>query len=69
MYSSVTGRGEFTFQIWILGLSELCTHKHSHNNMNNDNAYKTVDVENIVKSENAYENNVEVEELFEDDKS
>ena len=37
--------------------------------MNNDNAYKTVDVENIVKSENAYENNVEVEELFEDDKS
>ena len=67
MYSSVTGRGEFNFQIWILGLSELCTHKHSHNNMNNDNAYKTVDVENIVKSENATENNVEVAELFEVD--
>ena len=22
--NSVTGRGEFTFHIWILGLSELC---------------------------------------------
>ena len=33
------------------------------------NEDKTVDVEIIVKSENATENNVEVEELFEDDKS
>ena len=39
------------------------------NNINSENEYKTVDVENIVKSENATENNVEVEELFEDDKS
>ena len=30
---------------------------------------KIVDVENIVKFENATDNNVEVEELFEDDKS
>ena len=36
---------------------------------NNDNDDKTVDVENKVNSENATENNVEVEELFEDDKS
>ena len=69
MYSSVTGRSEFTFHIWILGPSELCTHKQSHDNINNDNDNKTVDVEKIVKSENAAENNVEVEELFEDDKS
>ncbi len=69
MFSSVTGRGEFTFHIFILGPSELCTHKQSHDNINNDNDYKTVYVENIVKSENATENNVEVEELFEDDKS
>ena len=55
--------------IWSLGLSEVCTHKHSHDNINNDNDYKTVDVENVVKSDNATENNVEVEELFEDDKS
>ncbi len=67
VFSSVTGRGEFTFHIWILGPSELCTHKHSHDNINNENDYKTVDVENIVKSENATENNDEVEELFEDD--
>ena len=33
------------------------------------NEDKTVDVEIIVKSENATENNVEVEELFKDDKS
>ena len=37
--------------------------------LNNENDDKIVDVENIVKSENATENNVEVEELFEDDKS
>ena len=67
MYSSVTGRGEFTFHILILGPSELCTHMHSHDNINNDNDYKTMDVENIVKCENATENNVELEELFEDD--
>ena len=24
MFSSVTGRGEFTFHIWILGPSEVC---------------------------------------------
>ena len=47
----------------------MCIHKHSHDNINKDNDYKTVDFENIVKSENATENNVEVEELFEDDKS
>ena len=89
MFSSVTGRVEFTFLIWILGLSEVCAvswgkitffiwilglsevcrHKHSQNNINNGNDDKIVDVENIVKSENATENNVEVEELFEDDKS
>ena len=88
MFSSVTGRGEFTFHIWILGpsevcavswgkitffiwilgLSEVCTHKHSQDNINNGNDDKIVDAENIVKSENATENNVEVEELFEDDK-
>ena len=43
--------GMITFFIWILGLSEVCTHKHSHDNINNDNDDKTVDVENIVKSE------------------
>ena len=89
MFSSVTGRGEFTFHIlilgpsevcavsldkftyfiWILGLSEVCAHNHSRGNINNDNDDKTVDVENIVYFENATENNVEVEELFEDDKS
>ena len=35
----------------------LLTHKHSHDNINNDNADKTVDIENVVKSENATENN------------
>ena len=69
MFSSITGRGEFTLHIWILGLSEVCTHKHSQDNINNGNDDKIVDVENIVKSENATENNVEVEELFEDNKS
>ena len=38
-------------------------------NINNGNDDKVVDVENIVKSKIATENNVEVEELFEDDKS
>ena len=37
--------------------------------INNDNDDKTVDVEILVKYENATEINVEVEELFEDDKS
>ena len=89
MISSASGRGEFTFHIWILGprevcvvswgkipffiwilgLSEVCTQKHSQDNINNGNADKIVDVENKVKSENATEINVEVEELFEDDKS
>ena len=55
--------------ICILGLSEVCTHKHSQDNINNGNDDKIVDAENIVKSENATENNVEVEELFEDDKT
>ena len=45
--------------IWILGLSEVCTHKHSQDNVNNVNDDKNV--ENIVKSENATENNVEME--------
>ena len=72
----VDGRGPFRclerrfwIFIWILGLSEVCTHKYSQDNINNGNDDKIVDVENIVKSENATENNVEVEELFEDDKS
>ena len=69
MFSSITGRGEFTLHIWILGLSEVCTHKHSQDNINVGNDDKIVYVDNIVKSENATENNVEVEELFEDDKS
>ena len=69
MISSVTGKGEFTFYILILGPSELCTKKHSHNNINNDNDDKTVHIENIVKLDNATENSVEVEELFEDDES
>ena len=89
MFSSVTGRVEFTFHIWILGpievcavllgkftfsiqilgLSELCKHKHSHNNIDNDNDDKTVHIENIVKLDNATENSVEVEELFEDDEN
>ena len=37
--------------------------------INNGNDDKTVDVEILVKSENATRNNVDVEELFEDDKS
>ena len=56
-------RNDYLF-ICILGLSEVCTHKHSHDNINNDNDDKTVNVENIMKSENATENNVEVEKLF-----
>ena len=60
---------QVTFFIWIMGLSEVCTHKHSHDNINNDIDDKTVDLENKVNSENATENNVEVEYLFEDDKS
>ena len=58
--------GKIIFFIWILGLSEVCTHKQSHNNGNGD---KIVNVENLVKSETATENDIEVEELFEDDKS
>ena len=44
----------------------MCTHKHSHdhNDDNDDNDDKTLDVENIVKSEKAIENNVEAERLF-----
>ena len=56
-------RHDYLF-IHILGLSEVFTHKHSHDNKNNDNDDKTVNVENIIKSENATENNVEVEKLF-----
>ena len=56
------------FFIWILGLSEVRTHSDSHDNINNDNDDKTVDVENTFKSENATESNVEVNELFEDNK-
>ena len=83
MFSSVTGRGKFTFHIWILGpnevyavslgmitffisilgLSEVCTHKHSHDNINNDNDDKIVIAENIVKSENATKNNVDLTKL------
>ena len=53
--------GKITFFIWILGLSEVCTHKHSQDNINNGNDDNIVEVENIDKSENATENNVEVE--------
>ncbi len=67
--SSVTGRGEFNFHIWILGLSEASAVFIRQVYINNDNDDKTVDVEILVKSENATKNNVEVEELFEDDKS
>ena len=35
----------------------LLTHKHSHDNVNNDNADKTVDIENVGKSENATKKN------------
>ena len=47
---------------------------HSHSQrlliiLNNENYDKIVDVENIVKSKNATEKNVEVEELFEENKS
>ena len=38
-------------------------------NINNGNDKNFLDVENMVKSKIATENNVEVEELFEDDKS
>ena len=38
-------------------------------NINNGNDDKILDVENMVKSKIATENNVEVEELFEDNKS
>ena len=64
-----SSRGKFTFLTRILGLSEVCTHNHSHNNINNDNDDKTVHIENIVKLDNATENSVEVEELFEDDEN
>ena len=47
----------------------MCAHNHSCGNISNDNDDKTVDVVKIVNSENATKNNVEVEELFEDDKS
>ena len=42
---------------------------HSAARTNNGNDDKTVDVEILVKSENATRNNVDMEELFEDDKS
>ena len=34
------------------------THNHSHDNVNNHNDDKTVDVENKIESDNASENNV-----------
>ena len=88
MFSSVTGRGEFTFHIWILGPSELCAvlwgkitffylnsgsewsvYTQAQDNINNSNDDKIVEVENKVNFKIDTENNVEVEELFEDDKS
>ena len=39
-------------------LQHLLTHSHSHDNINNHNDDKTVDVENKVVSDNAPENNV-----------
>ena len=47
----------FMRQVYLFYL-EICTHKHSHDNINNDNDYKTVDVVNEVESVNAPENNV-----------
>ena len=47
----------------------MCTHKQSYDHINNDNDDKTLDVENIAKSENATENNVNVESFSLDDKS
>ncbi len=41
----------FIRQVYLFYL-EVCTHKHSHDTMNNDDDEKTVGVENIVKSEN-----------------
>ena len=42
----------------FLTLQDLLTHNHSHDNINNHNDDKTVDVENEVESDNAPENNV-----------
>ena len=42
----------------FLTLQDLSTHNHSHDNINNHNDDKTVDVENEVESDNAPENNV-----------
>ena len=42
----------------FLTLQDLLTHNHSHDNINNHNDDKTVDVENKVESDNAPENNV-----------
>ena len=39
-------------------LWDLLTHNHSHDNINNHNDDKIVDVENEVESDNAPENNV-----------
>ena len=44
-------------------------YSQAQDNINNGNDDKIVDVENIVISENGTKNNVEVKELFEDDKS
>ena len=53
-------------------LLDLLTHNHAHDNINNHNDDKTVDVENKVESDNAPENNVgevkvkdEPEDVFE----
>ena len=42
----------------FLTLQDPLTHNHSHDNINNHNNDKTVDVENKVESNNAPENNV-----------
>ena len=43
---------------YFLTLQDLLTHNHLHDNINNHNDDKTVDVENKVESNNALENNV-----------
>ena len=40
--------GNITFFIWILGLSEVRTHKQSQDNINNGNDDKIVGVKNVV---------------------
>ena len=67
VHGTETSWHNYIYDFWTF--KDLLTHKHSHDNINNDNDDKTVNVENIVKFENSTEIYVEVEELFEDNKS